>query len=266
LATLTSADADVLQEARRKYFGTLVNPRSFTQWLSDISRVVNSGQRRWLIGHHNLHSLYLLQSSHDVRRFYDRCDDCYVDGTPVRLLLRFFGVPTTSVQRFSLMDHFLELLEHAEHRDWSVFYLGSREPVVVAGRKLIENRFPRLRIQLHHGYSPDSTELVRAINASRPDVLLVGMGMPLQEQWLLQHLDKLDVGVTTQAGATLDYYTGAQARPPLWLSRMGFAWAYRLARDPARLWRRYLVEPWGLLPYTLHHWRRFRSVRQTIGE
>jgi N-acetylglucosaminyldiphosphoundecaprenol N-acetyl-beta-D-mannosaminyltransferase len=255
-----------LQDARRAYFGTTVNPRSFAQWLADISRVVENGQRRWLSGHHNLHSLYLLQRSHDVKRFYERCDDCYVDGTPVRLLLKFFGVTATPVQRFSLMDHFLELLAYAEHRHWSIFYLGSRDSVVVAGRELIATRFPLLRIQIQHGYSPDSAELLRAINAFRPDVLLVGMGMPLQEQWILQHLDQLEVGFVTQAGATLDYYTGAQARPPLWLSRMGFAWAYRLAHDPARLWRRYLVEPWGLLPATFHQWRRFRRLRRTVSE
>jgi N-acetylglucosaminyldiphosphoundecaprenol N-acetyl-beta-D-mannosaminyltransferase len=266
LASVTSADPDELQDARREYFGTTVNPRSFAQWLTEISRVVEQGQRRWLSGHHNLHSLYLLQRSQTIRRFYERCDDCYIDGTPVRLLLKMFGVTATATQRFSLMDHFLDLLQYAEDRKLSIFYLGSRDSVVASGRELIATRFPQLRIQLQHGYDPDSAELVRSINASRPDVLLVGMGMPLQEQWLLQHLDQLDVGFVTQAGATLDYYTGAQARPPLWLSRMGFAWAYRLAHDPARLWRRYLVEPWGLLPATLHQWRRFRRLRRAASE
>jgi N-acetylglucosaminyldiphosphoundecaprenol N-acetyl-beta-D-mannosaminyltransferase len=263
---MNAADSEGLRDARQAYFATRVTPRTFEQWLGDIARVVQNGQRRWLSGHHNLHSLYLLQHRGDVRRFYERCDDCYVDGTPVRLLLKGFGVPNNTAQRFSLMDHFMELLQYAQQQGWSVFYLGSRESVVDEGRALIARRFPQLRIQLQHGYSPDSTELIRAINAWRPDVLLVGMGMPRQEQWLLEHLDQLDVAFATQAGATLDYYTGAQARPPLWVSRMGFAWAYRLAHDPARLWRRYLVEPWGLLPTTFYQLRRFHRMRRATDE
>jgi len=80
------------------------------------------------------------------------------------------------------------------------------------------------------------------------------MGMPRQEAWLLQHLGSLDVVVATQSGGTLDYFVGAQAKPPLWLSRAGLAWLYRLAHDPVRLWKRYLLEPWGLLVPTLQLW------------
>lgn len=266
MATIETATTAGPPDASLQYFGTRVNPRTFEQWLADIARVLETGQRRWLSGHHNLHSLFLLQRLEEVRRFYARCNDCYVDGMPVRFLLQAFGVPAPAAQRFSLMDHFLQLLQHAEQRDWSIYYLGSREAVVDEGRALIGARFPALRIQLHHGYSADAPAVIRAINAWRPDVLLVGMGMPQQERWLLQHLDGLEVGFATHAGATLDYYTGAQSRPPLWLSRVGFAWAYRLAHDPARLWRRYLVEPWGLLRPTLRHWRQFRRAKRKPGE
>ncbi len=266
MATVNIADAVRQPDANQPYFGTRVHPQTFEQWVEGIARVRESGQRRWLSGHHNLHSLYQLPRDTDVRRFYARCDDCYIDGMPVLLLLRAFGVRTNTAQRFSLMDHFLDLLHLAEQRQWSVFYLGASESVVAAGSALIARRFPALRIQLHHGYCSDSAALVRAINAQRPDVLLVGMGMPRQERWLLEHLDALDVGVATQAGATLDYYTGAQARPPLWLSRLGLAWLYRLAHDPARLWRRYLLEPWSLLPPTLRHWRQLRRAGRQAHE
>lgn len=96
----------------------------------------------------------------------------------------------------------------------------------------------------------------------RPDLLLVGMGMPRQECWLLDNLELLDVGCATQAGATLDYYAGTQGQPSYWVSRAGFAWLYRLSKDPARLWRRYLVEPWILLPATLHQWYRHRAAEK----
>jgi N-acetylglucosaminyldiphosphoundecaprenol N-acetyl-beta-D-mannosaminyltransferase len=244
-----------------QYFGTSVSPKTFPGWIADISKVLAQGQRAWLCGHHNLHSLFLLQRDNDVRRFYERCNDCYIDGVPVRLILRGFGVPTTAAQRFTLMDHFMELLRHAEIENWSVFYLGSQASVVDTGRRLIREMFPDLRIQFQHGHNPYESAVVNNINEFRPDILLVGMGMPLQERWILEHLDQLDVGFITQAGGTLDYYTGAQAKPPLWLSRIGFAWLYRLLHDPRRLWRRYLLEPCALLFPTLRQWYRHGRSR-----
>ena len=259
-------DADSLSNARHAYFGTTVTPMTCQQGLAHITGVLDSGKRRWLSGHHNLHSLYQLQHEGDVRHFYARCNDCYIDGTPVRCILRAFGVRTVAAQRFSLMDHFIELLQHAQRQQWSIFYLGSQESVVDSGRALIQKAFPELRIQLQHGYAPDAPELINTINAQRPDLLLVGMGMPLQERWLLQNIDRLDVGFAAQAGATLDYFTGAQARPPLWISRMGFAWLYRLIHNPVRLWRRYLLEPWALLRPTLYQWRRYRRCAGSCND
>ncbi len=261
MAELETGTTASSPDVRYQYFGTSICPRTFPDWIADISTVLAQAQRGWLSGHHNLHSLFLLHSNTDVRRFYERCNDCYIDGVPVRLILRGFGIATTATQRFSLMDHFLQLLDHAQTNGWSVFYLGSPPSVVAIGRKVIADRFPNLRIQLHHGHNIDGPAVVRGINTFRPDILLVGMGMPLQERWILENLDQLDVGFITQAGGTLDYYTGTQAKPPVWLSRIGFAWLYRLVHDPMRLWRRYLLEPCVLLYPTLQHWFRYDRSR-----
>ncbi len=260
-SSLQAGDVVHKPDPRLAYFGTNITPRTFSQWLANISDVLSDGQRGWVSGCHNLHSLYLLQRNSDMRRFYERCDDCYIDGTSIRFILSGFKESTSAEQRFSLMDHFLELLQHAEKNSWSVFYLGSRESVVTFGRDLIRKMFPELRIQFQHGYSSAEPVLVHTINEFRPDILLVGMGMPLQERWLVEHLHHLDVGFVAQAGSTLDYYTGAQAKPPLWVSRSGFAWLYRLLADPLRLFPRYLMEPWVLLYPTLRQWYRYRRFR-----
>ncbi|HEY6131529.1 MAG TPA: WecB/TagA/CpsF family glycosyltransferase [Halioglobus sp.] len=261
MAAVNSPDTATSADVRHQYFGTRITPRTFQEWLADISTILHNGKRQWLSGHHNLHSLYFLERDVDVRGFYERCNDCYIDGTPVRLILSGFGMPTLSRQRFSLMDHFLDFLQHAEKQDWSLFYLGSKEAVVDLGSRLVQEKYPGLRIRFQHGYSTDAVATVRTINEWRPDILLVGMGVPLQERWLVEHLDELDVGFAVQAGSTLDYFTGAQAKPPRWMSRMGVAWLYRLLHDPRRLWRRYLLEPWPLLYHTLSEWYRYRRFR-----
>lgn len=246
-------------DAQLQYFGTRINPLTFDGWLVEMSRVLATGRRRWLYGSHNLHSLYLLNNDRSLRRFYARCNDCYIDGTPVRLILKGFGVATTSDQRFSLMDHFLDLLQHAETEKWSVFYLGSKDSVIEIGRTLTREMFPELRIKFHHGYQPEESNVAHIINEWRPDILLVGMGMPLQERWIIKHIDSLEAGIIVQVGATLDYYTGAQAKPPLWMSRRGLAWLYRLWHNPVRLFHRYTVEPLLLIYPTLRQWYRYRK-------
>jgi len=248
------------ERVREDYFGTAIRPRTFSAWIEDIDAQLRAGARRHLSGHHNLHSLYLLHKKVSVAAFYRRCDDCYVDGVPGRLSLAGCGERTRRDQRFSLMDHFTELLATAAQRSWSLYYLGSRQAVVAAAGERIHSEYPGLRITLHHGYFEDDAGIVAAINRQRPDLLLVGMGMPRQERWLLDRLGELDVGCAIQAGATLDYFTGAQARPPRCMSSAGLAWLYRLAHNPTRLWRRYLAEPWALIIPTLRHWSRYRAA------
>ncbi len=90
----------------------------------------------------------------------------------------------------------------------------------------------------------DDELVVEKINAFRPHVLMVGMGMPRQERWILHRFDELDANAILQSGACFDYVAGAIPTPPRWLGRFGLEWLYRLACEPVRLWRRYLVEPW----------------------
>lgn len=249
-------------EPVQEYFGSRASPYSFDQWLVTIDRVVAAGRRRYLSGHHNLHSLYMSQRDPEMQRFYRRCDDWYIDGVPVRLILAGFGVRTSAHHRFTLMDHFEAFLGRAEERRWRVFYLGSAPDVVERARRLFASRFPALHIELQHGYLEEDSGLVARINDYRPDVLLVGMGVPRQEHWIIGHLDDVDAAFVTHCGGSLDYIAGGQARPPAWLSRVGLGWLYRLIHDPHRLWRRYLVEPWALLPSTLRQWRRQRAFRK----
>lgn len=247
------------------YFGSLASPCSFAEWLARIDRVVSSGRRRYLSGHHNLHSLYMLRRDPELQRFYRRCDDWYIDGVPVRLILAGFGVRTSADDRFTLMDHFESLLSHAQERRWRVFYLGSAPEVVDRARRLVASRFPALQVELQHGYFDNDNSVVSRINDYRPDLLLVGMGVPRQEHWIIRHLDDLDAAFVTHCGGSLDYIAGGQARPPAWLSGLGLGWLYRLVHDPGRLWRRYLVEPWALVPVTLRQWWRQRAKRRGAG-
>lgn len=241
------------------FTGCPVRPVDLDTLLADIEARRDAGQRGLLVGHHNLNSLALRRRDDDVRAFYAHCDACYVDGVPVLWLMRFAGLPVRGAVRFSLMDALPGLLARAQARGRSVFYLGGSPETVARARAWAESRFAALRLGLHHGYFDDDAPVVDRINRFRPDLLLVGMGMPRQERWMLRHRKALDAGALLQAGGTLDYYAGTQPRPPAWMSGAGLGGVYRLLRSPRRLGRRYLVEPWRLAGPVLRLRRELRG-------
>ena len=113
---------------------------------------------------------------------------------------------------------------------------------------ILKQQFTDLSIAgAQHGYfdkSPDSVEneaVLQAINATRPDILLVGLGMPLQERWLMENWDRIEAKVALPVGALFDYLAGEFPRAPRWMTDHGLEWLGRLIIEPRRLWRRYLL-------------------------
>lgn len=110
----------------------------------------------------------------------------------------------------------------------------------------LRQRYPGIKIV--GGYSPphrplshDERDLVAAeINSARPDVVWVGIGVPKQEKWMADMRPHLLAPVLVGVGAAFDFHAGLVAQAPAWLQDAGLEWAYRLTREPRRLWRRYL--------------------------
>jgi N-acetylglucosaminyldiphosphoundecaprenol N-acetyl-beta-D-mannosaminyltransferase len=231
-----------------------IHPVSFKDWIEALDRHIRRGDRQITSSSHNLHSLHLAATDPEFGSLYRDCDLIYIDGTPVRWLCALGGTRLPSASRFSLMDRFPDLLSEATTRGWRVFYLGGSRKSLERGLERARREHASLRIEGAPGYfdldGPEDGEVrVRArVNAFSPDLLLVGMGMPRQERWIVRNRRKVDAGVITVAGGTIDYYSGARPRPPSWSGPIGLSWAFRLVHQPRRLGRRYLIEPWLLLP------------------
>jgi N-acetylglucosaminyldiphosphoundecaprenol N-acetyl-beta-D-mannosaminyltransferase len=148
------------------------------------------------------------------------------------------------------------------------FYLyGGRNPGALAelARKL-RLRHPGLRIV--GGHCPpfralsDAEEVALAdeINRTRADVVWVGIGVPKQEKWMARMRDRLDAPVLVGVGAAFDFHAGLVPQAPALLQRLGLEWAYRLAHEPRRLWRRYLrYNPRFVLGFARQYARHLRG-------
>lgn len=208
--------------------------------------------RRIVIANHNLHSIYLYHRDPKMRSLYAKAEAVHIDGMPLVYWGRILGYPLRREHRVTYVDWIRPLVSESVRHGWRIFYLGSRPGVAEEGAKKLSQEFPGLIIETHHGYfdtsGEDNERVVSYINAFRPHLLLVGMGMPKQEHWILDNLERLSANVILPAGACIDYVAGVIPTPPRWMGRLGLEWLYRLISEPRRLGKRYLVEPWGLVP------------------
>jgi N-acetylglucosaminyldiphosphoundecaprenol N-acetyl-beta-D-mannosaminyltransferase len=200
-----------------------------------------------LIFHHNLHSLYLYHTVADFTACYSRASHVYIDGIPLVWLGKIAGLPARNEHRITFLDGLRTVLRQAEQSSWRVFYLGSHHEVVTRGLDVIKQEYPQLDISGHHGYFDkdglQSDEVISRINDFSPDVLFVGFGMPTQERWIAENGSKINASAILTCGASLDYIAGSAYRPPAWVGPLGLYGIFRLASDPKRLWKRYLIEP-----------------------
>jgi N-acetylglucosaminyldiphosphoundecaprenol N-acetyl-beta-D-mannosaminyltransferase len=213
-----------------------------------IAQAVNEERRR-IIAHHNLHSVYLYHRDPKMRAFYEQAQSIHIDGMPLVFLGRLLRLPLRREHRVTYVDWIRPLMSVAARRGFRVFYVGSKPDVAERGAAQLRRELPDLQIATHHGYFGGTTRetnasVLAAIRSFRPHILMVGMGMPRQEHWILDNLDEIEVRVILTAGACMDYVAGAVPTPPRWMGRWGLEWLFRLGSDPTRLWRRYLIEPW----------------------
>ena len=233
-----------------------------------MSELVERGireQRKWIIANHSLHSVYLLHKFARVREFYARVHWTYVDGMPLVALGRLYGYPLQRDQRVTNTDWFVPLMRLAAGKGWRVFSVGSASHVAGKAAAKLRRLFPDLEFEAEHGYfdathgSAENEALVERINAFRPDLLMVGMGMPRQELWTQENYARLDAHVILSSnGAALDYFAGAVPTPPRWSGRCGLEWLFRFVHEPRRLFSRYCVEPWYVLLLLLLDYPRSR--------
>lgn len=230
------------------FLGITVNALTI-QGLSVLVEKAVEENEKYVIGNHNLHSVYIYHRDPEFRRFYQQTDYVHVDGMPLVWAGKLLGYPLKRENRMTYVDLLGPVLAECSRKDLRVFFLGSRPGVAEKAAAHFIAGIPDLQVNTHHGYfdsspgSPENEQVLKAINAYRPHVLMVGMGMPYQEAWILGNLDRLNANTIWNAGAFMDYFADVTPTPPRWMGRLGLEWLHRFLSEPKRLWKRYLLEP-----------------------
>lgn len=225
-------------------FGVRVHALTVEELHRAFADVIDN-DRQALVLNVNVHCLNLAYDRPWLVEFLNRADLVYCDGEGVVLGARLLNQQLPG--RITLADWLWELADFAQARDYSLYFLGAREGVAHKAAQRLQERFPNLRIGTHHGYfdkTPGSAEnerIIELVNDSRPEILIIGFGMPLQEEWLLANWPKLNAHIVIAGGAIFDFISGELKRAPRWMNDNGMEWLGRLLIEPRRLWQRYVV-------------------------
>ncbi|MBU1626520.1 WecB/TagA/CpsF family glycosyltransferase [bacterium] len=178
----------------------------------------------------------------EYKDILESADLIYPDGMAVIWASRLTSRPLS--ERVTAADFLPDLCKLCAERNFTLYFLGGEEGVAEKAAKSMKDLVPDVNIVGHHkGYfeGEDEEEVIKDINQKKPDILLVGFGVPIQEKWIRQQIETLNIPVLWGVGALFDYFSGKVKRAPLWMRKKGLEWLFRLILEPSRLWKRYLI-------------------------
>ena len=140
-------------------------------------------------------------------------------------------------ERVAGFDLIKNILPKMAERGLSVYLLGAKPGVADLAAQNLKNEYGVMVVGTHDGYFKDDAEVLKDINDKKPDLLLVCLGFPKQENWIVENRDKLDVKAMIGAGGSLDVFAGEAQRAPEFYCKHGLEWLYRLKKEPWRFMR-----------------------------
>ncbi|MBO4618779.1 MAG: WecB/TagA/CpsF family glycosyltransferase [Victivallales bacterium] len=225
-------------DRRPRVFGVPCDNVTMEQALERLDELVHAPGTAFA-AYVNAHCLNVSCKDAEYCAILNRADAVWPDGAGVRLAGRIKGFPVPS--NVNGTDMFPLLCQ----RPYRIFLLGGAPGVAEQAMAKAHEKYPTAQfVGAASGFFADETEerqVIDQINALRPDILLVALGVPLQEKWIDHHRTELNCGVALAVGGLLDFVSGRIPRAPKWLRRLGLEWCYRLCQEPKRLFKRYII-------------------------
>jgi N-acetylglucosaminyldiphosphoundecaprenol N-acetyl-beta-D-mannosaminyltransferase len=237
------AATEIDQRRRVAVLGVPIDAVRWDEALGRVARWADARESR-VICICNVHSVVTASRDTAFRGVVEACDMATPDGAPVAWMLRRMGVRRQP--RVNGPDLMWRSCGEAVAAGRAIYLYGGSQRTLDLLCERLREAYPNLEIA--GAVSPPFRQLtadedaaeVRRINASGAGVLFVGLGCPKQEHWMQDHRDRVHA-VMIGVGAAFDYHAGTLPRAPAWMQRFGLEWVHRLAHEPRRLWRRYLV-------------------------
>lgn len=140
--------------------------------------------------------------------------------------------------RVTGIDSMKMLCELSDENGYRIFMYGAKEEILQKAKEKLIETYPNIQIAgTMNGYQKDKQAVVDAINESKADIVLVAMGSPRQENWIVENMNTVCAKVFQGVGGSFDVVSGTIPRAPQWMQKCGLEWLFRLLREPKRIGR-----------------------------
>lgn len=251
--------------------GVRIHALTEAQVVAHIMDSIDAGRGGFVVTPNIDHMRRCVDNS-DYRETVASADLVLADGVPLVWASRVAGDPLP--EQVAGSNLIVSLPAAAAARGISIFLLGGAEGTAAGAAMALIQRFPGLRVAgtwcPPFGFEDSPEELARleaAVVGASPDIVFVGLGSPKQERLIERLRGLLPRTWWLGVGISFSYVTGDVRRAPVWMRRMGVEWVHRVASEPGRLARRYLIEgiPFGVRLMSWAAWRRFRRRTEPSG-
>lgn len=218
-------------------FGIKVANVSYSELLKYIKETIDTKKKR-IITYVTAHSLNIIYKNREVKEIFSKFDIIHPDGNGTFLAIRFLYGKINIEKKITGSDFYPILVHAAIRYKWRIFFWGDEINIL----ERIQNQNEGIEIcGYDEGYNISMTKIIQNINKSEADILIVGMGCPLQESWIIKVKDELNVKVILAVGDGIKIFANVRNRGTQLFRNFGFEWIYRLLSEPGRLWKRYII-------------------------
>jgi len=235
---------EILQANGFRILGVRFDLIAFEAVMNMIERWRSKGQQHY-VTLTNPHSVLLCHRNEQMMAATAGAGLTLPDGAGIILASRLFRFPHYGrVDGPTLMLYVCDVGRRYGYRH---FFYGGGQDVAERLSKRLQDLYPGLQVvgtycPPFRAVADEDTEIVNRINAAEPDILWVGLGAPKQEQWMAMHMGRIQATAMIGVGAAFDFHSGNVKWSPAWIRKLGLEWAYRMAQNPRRMWRRNVID------------------------
>lgn len=233
---------DAVQMKQIKLLGVRITDCTKDELNSYICQTIRFGRKEPILNV-NINCMNLAWELPWLRQFLNTTPVVFCDGEGVRLGARLLGLHIR--EKITYSRWIWELADLSESMSFTWYLVGGRQQVIEGAEKRLKSKYPNLQmLGFRSGYFVNSREIeqtVADINSKKPNILILGMGMPAQEKWLMDNLCRLETNVVLTGGAVFDYISGYSIMTPDFFYKLKLEWFYRLMLEPRRLFMRYVI-------------------------
>ncbi|MCL2628771.1 MAG: WecB/TagA/CpsF family glycosyltransferase [Oscillospiraceae bacterium] len=240
-----------------KFMNINVDNVTMSEALQRIAYLIENTKQSYVVTP-NVDHIVKLEKDVEFQEIYENADLVLTDGQPLIWISKLYKKPIK--EKVSGADLFPKVCELAAQKGYTMFFLGAAEGVADAAAAKLSEKFEGLNVVGTYspklGFENDHEELqiiINNIKTKAPDILVVGLGTPKQEKFIYRNREKLNVPLALGLGASIDFEAGKSKRAPVWMSKCGLEWLYRLCKEPKRMFKRYLIDDMKIISLFLKY-------------